>query len=83
MENRERIATYKVTLPVEITFKGSSIHDADTITAVAEIMLKEKIKHGEFKIDSEDICIVKAVEYSKEELEEEDRRWKEFLGVKK
>lgn len=77
---KERVATYKVTMPIEITFKGSSNHDVDTIEAVAEIMLKEKIRNGDFVLDSKNICIVKETQYSKKEIEEADRRWKEFIG---
>ena len=78
-----RVAKYRVTLPIEITFNGSSAHDVETIEAVAELMLKEKIKSGDFTIDSKNICIVKEVKYTREEIEEENRLWKEFIGAKR
>jgi hypothetical protein len=81
--NKVRVAKYKVTLPIEITFSGSSAHDTDTIEAVAEIMLKEKVRSGDFTIDNNNICIVKETQYSKQELEEADRLWKEFIGAVK
>jgi hypothetical protein len=81
--NKVRVAKYKVTLPIEITFSGSSAHDIDTIEAVAEIMLKEKVRSGDFEIDSKNICIVRETQYSREEIEEADKSWKEFIGLKR
>lgn len=76
---KERLATYTMEVPLRFTFVAGNNLTISEFYAMAEKELLKRLDNGYFDIVEEEMSVVKRiVHYTREELEEEERVWKEL-----
>ena len=85
IKKETRKATYKMIVPLQFTFCGENDWDCDELYENAKKELYRRLANGYFDVLVEKLDVDKKMtHYTKEELEEQDKAWKEFLrGLKR
>ena len=81
---KKRLATYTVQVPLQFTFASDNLLDCDELIEEAKKELEKRLVNGYFDVLDKDISITnKITHYTREEIRERNRQWKEFLmGIK-
>ena len=76
---KERLATYTVEVPLKFTFATNSDLGFNELYALALKELYKRLDNGYFDLVEKKLDIVnKVIHYTKEELAEQERIWKEI-----
>ena len=78
--NKEHLATYTVQVPVTFKFGATENLAPQELWRMAEAYAAAYLAAGKFDYKNEDVEVIKKeVQYTKEELEEQDRFWAEIM----
>lgn len=73
-------ATFTVEVPIRLTFEAKETLDCEELIKAAEKAADYAVITGAFDVVSDKLSVIhKFVHYSQKEIEEDEKRWQEFL----
>ena len=80
---KERMATFTVEIPVRFTFRASANTESDVLIHVAMMEAQRRLYNADVDYKNSEIDIVnKKVEYTAEDIAEENAFWAKVLRAK-